>query len=135
MNNPKLESKIKSILARPPEKPESMLRNEMLLHDACDLPIKDIVAEMENTFAVKLEPEDKLETVGDVIAATELAIKRAAGRKMLDAFYTGHQAKTPEEKVLSLREYFIREPMMVTVTSVEDELNAIEVYVLMHLGF
>ena len=45
------------------------------------------------------------------------------------AFYGCKKADTTPEKINALREVFIREPMMVTVYTDEEELTALEYYI------
>ena len=57
------------------------------------------------------------------------------GRDFLDAFYVGHNATTDAEKINAVREFFVKEPMLVTGVTDDTELLALEYWVLMEMGF
>lgn len=96
--------------------------------------LEAILTELEHHIQVELNKDPTtlagIETIGDLIRESV-----PLGYQFLNVFYKAHHAKTTEEKIKALRDYFIREPMMVTVDNSEQELLAIEFYILMHYGF
>ena len=51
------------------------------------------------------------------------------GSAVFKAVYALRRAKSVERKIAALREVFIREPMLITVTTEADELAALEFYI------